>query len=113
MSEFDQKKRSCRRRLSDHNARRRKPQPDTFSFGSARLSSPFYGTSNSSLTNVGFLYVPIVFHYFVSILGDWAGHLVLHPNELRDYLFFFVCVLGGGDRIEGGGAGGHIFNEID
>ncbi|XP_078161929.1 squamosa promoter-binding-like protein 11 [Carex rostrata] len=42
LTEFDQKKRSCRRRLSDHNARRRKPQPDTFSFGSTRLSSPFY-----------------------------------------------------------------------
>nr|AQQ11811.1 squamosa-promoter binding protein-like protein [Phyllostachys edulis] len=39
LSEFDQKKRSCRRRLSDHNARRRKPQPDVFSFASARLPS--------------------------------------------------------------------------
>lgn len=42
LSEFDQKKRSCRRRLSDHNARRRKPQSDTISFNSTRLSSPFY-----------------------------------------------------------------------
>ncbi|KAL5213309.1 hypothetical protein ABZP36_024156 [Zizania latifolia] len=39
LSEFDQKKRSCRRRLSDHNARRRKPQPDVFSFAPARLPS--------------------------------------------------------------------------
>ncbi|VAI44716.1 unnamed protein product [Triticum turgidum subsp. durum] len=39
LSEFDQKKRSCRRRLSDHNARRRKPQPDAFSFTPARLPS--------------------------------------------------------------------------
>uniref|UniRef100_A0ACD5YH88 Uncharacterized protein n=1 Tax=Avena sativa TaxID=4498 RepID=A0ACD5YH88_AVESA len=39
LSEFDQNKRSCRRRLSDHNARRRKPQPDAFSFAPARLSS--------------------------------------------------------------------------
>lgn len=39
LSEFDQKKRSCRRRLSDHNARRRKPQPDAFSFAPARLPS--------------------------------------------------------------------------
>ncbi|KAL5225086.1 hypothetical protein ABZP36_011725 [Zizania latifolia] len=37
LSEFDQKKRSCRRRLSDHNARRRKPQTDVFTFGSATL----------------------------------------------------------------------------
>ncbi|KAJ0965548.1 hypothetical protein J5N97_026686 [Dioscorea zingiberensis] len=42
LSEFDQKKRSCRRRLSDHNARRRKPQPESISFNSARLSSSFY-----------------------------------------------------------------------
>ncbi|KAJ4747873.1 Squamosa promoter-binding-like protein 12 [Rhynchospora pubera] len=42
LTEFDQKKRSCRRRLSDHNARRRKPQPDTFSFGSTRVPSPYY-----------------------------------------------------------------------
>lgn len=39
LSEFDQKKRSCRRRLSDHNARRRKQQPDAFSFAPARLPS--------------------------------------------------------------------------
>ncbi|XP_006646951.1 squamosa promoter-binding-like protein 4 [Oryza brachyantha] len=37
LSEFDQKKRSCRRRLYDHNARRRKPQTDAFSFAAARV----------------------------------------------------------------------------
>ncbi|XP_073002575.1 squamosa promoter-binding-like protein 11 isoform X2 [Typha latifolia] len=42
LSEFDQKKRSCRRRLSDHNARRRKPHSDAFSFTSARVPSSFY-----------------------------------------------------------------------
>ncbi|XP_009766988.1 squamosa promoter-binding-like protein 12 [Nicotiana sylvestris] len=42
LSEFDEKKRSCRRRLSDHNARRRKPQQETIQFNSARLSSLFY-----------------------------------------------------------------------
>nr|AQQ11868.1 squamosa-promoter binding protein-like protein [Phyllostachys edulis] len=42
LAEFDQKKRSCRRRLSDHNARRRKPQPETISFSSSRLSTMFY-----------------------------------------------------------------------
>ncbi|OQU84341.1 hypothetical protein SORBI_3004G036900 [Sorghum bicolor] len=45
LSEFDQKKKSCRRRLNDHNARRRKPQPEAFSFGSSRLSTMFYGSS--------------------------------------------------------------------
>ncbi|KAL0335960.1 UNVERIFIED_CONTAM: Squamosa promoter-binding-like protein 3 [Sesamum radiatum] len=42
LSEFDEKKRSCRRRLSDHNARRRKPQQEAIQFNSTRLSSPFY-----------------------------------------------------------------------
>ncbi|KAH6830047.1 hypothetical protein C2S53_007989 [Perilla frutescens var. hirtella] len=45
LSEFDEKKRSCRRRLSDHNARRRKPQQETIQFNSPRLSTPFYGGS--------------------------------------------------------------------
>nr|AQQ11824.1 squamosa-promoter binding protein-like protein [Bambusa multiplex] len=42
LAEFDQKKRSCRRRLNDHNARRRKPQPEAISFSSSRLSTMFY-----------------------------------------------------------------------
>ncbi|XP_022878232.1 squamosa promoter-binding-like protein 12 isoform X2 [Olea europaea var. sylvestris] len=42
LSEFDEKKRSCRRRLSDHNARRRKPQRQTIEFNSSRLSSQLY-----------------------------------------------------------------------
>ncbi|KAG0475086.1 hypothetical protein HPP92_014772 [Vanilla planifolia] len=42
LSEFDQKKRSCRRRLSEHNARRRKPQAETLSFNPTMLPSAFY-----------------------------------------------------------------------
>ncbi|WOK92699.1 squamosa promoter-binding-like protein 12 isoform X2 [Canna indica] len=42
LSEFDQKKRSCRRRLSDHNARRRKPRPNIISFNSTTFSTSFY-----------------------------------------------------------------------
>ncbi|XP_057776978.1 squamosa promoter-binding-like protein 3 isoform X2 [Salvia miltiorrhiza] len=42
LSEFDEKKRSCRRRLSDHNARRRKPQQEAVQYNT-RLASPFYG----------------------------------------------------------------------
>ncbi|KAL3751912.1 hypothetical protein ACJRO7_012699 [Eucalyptus globulus] len=43
LSEFDEKKRSCRKRLSDHNARRRKPPPDVTQLNPARLSALFYG----------------------------------------------------------------------
>ncbi|TKY47775.1 Squamosa promoter-binding protein 12 [Spatholobus suberectus] len=42
LSEFDDKKRSCRRRLSDHNSRRRKPQPDTMQLNPSALSSSPY-----------------------------------------------------------------------
>ncbi|KAF2942984.1 squamosa promoter-binding-like protein 3 isoform X4 [Oryza sativa Japonica Group] len=42
LAEFDQKKRSCRRRLHDHNARRRKPQPEAISLSSSRLSTLLY-----------------------------------------------------------------------
>ncbi|KAJ4825007.1 hypothetical protein Tsubulata_040780 [Turnera subulata] len=42
LSEFDEKKRSCRRRLSDHNARRRKPQSESVHLNPARLSPTLY-----------------------------------------------------------------------
>ncbi|XP_057949596.1 squamosa promoter-binding-like protein 12 isoform X2 [Malania oleifera] len=42
LAEFDGKKRSCRRRLFDHNARRRKRQPEANQFNSAKLSSSVY-----------------------------------------------------------------------
>ncbi|ONI29972.1 hypothetical protein PRUPE_1G224900 [Prunus persica] len=43
LSEFDEKKRSCRRRLSDHNARRRKPQTEALR-NPTRLSSSLFST---------------------------------------------------------------------
>ncbi|KDP26831.1 hypothetical protein JCGZ_17989 [Jatropha curcas] len=42
--EFDEGKRSCRKRLDGHNRRRRKPQPDSVSVNSARLFSNHEGT---------------------------------------------------------------------
>ncbi|KAF2292921.1 hypothetical protein GH714_029853 [Hevea brasiliensis] len=42
--EFDEGKRSCRKRLDGHNRRRRKPQPDSLSVNSARLLSNRQGT---------------------------------------------------------------------
>ncbi|KAJ8479850.1 hypothetical protein OPV22_023577 [Ensete ventricosum] len=54
LSEFDQKKRSCRRRLSDHNARRRKPQPGTIGLGSSVLSASYYATDDRQRMNLIF-----------------------------------------------------------
>ncbi|KAK1436625.1 hypothetical protein QVD17_02407 [Tagetes erecta] len=58
LSEFDGKKRSCRRRLSNHNARRRKPQQETIHFNSRNLSSSFYDGQQQ----LGFVFnnVPLV-----------------------------------------------------
>ncbi|XP_050207156.1 squamosa promoter-binding-like protein 16 isoform X2 [Mercurialis annua] len=42
--EFDEGKRSCRKRLDGHNRRRRKPQPDSMNLNSARLFSHHQGT---------------------------------------------------------------------
>uniref|UniRef100_A0A2N9EPC3 SBP-type domain-containing protein n=1 Tax=Fagus sylvatica TaxID=28930 RepID=A0A2N9EPC3_FAGSY len=58
LSEFDDKKRSCRRRLSDHNARRRRPQPEAIQFNSARLSSSLYGDGRQQM-NLGLNRVPL------------------------------------------------------
>ncbi|RXH71596.1 hypothetical protein DVH24_033850 [Malus domestica] len=43
LSDFDENKRSCRKRLSDHNARRRKPQTEVVRHPS-RLSSSLFST---------------------------------------------------------------------
>ncbi|KAL8267118.1 hypothetical protein R6Q59_004462 [Mikania micrantha] len=58
LPEFDGKKRSCRRRLSNHNARRRKPQQETIHFNSRNLSSSFYDGQQQ----LGFVFnnVPVV-----------------------------------------------------
>ncbi|KAH9618257.1 hypothetical protein KSS87_015545 [Heliosperma pusillum] len=58
LSEFDQKKRSCRRRLSDHNARRRKPKPEIIQFNSMRLATSLYEGGNQ--LNFGFNQAPML-----------------------------------------------------
>ncbi|KAL5552637.1 hypothetical protein UlMin_040038 [Ulmus minor] len=45
--EFDEEKRSCRKRLDGHNKRRRKPQPEPLCLNSGRYHSPYQGTSFS------------------------------------------------------------------
>ncbi|RRT71141.1 hypothetical protein B296_00019532 [Ensete ventricosum] len=45
LPEFDQGKRSCRRRLAGHNERRRKPPPGPFASRCGRNASSFHGPS--------------------------------------------------------------------
>ncbi|XP_024365731.1 uncharacterized protein [Physcomitrium patens] len=49
LTEFDEGKRSCRRRLAGHNERRRKPHPETHSVFGLRNSSSLY-SDTSTLT---------------------------------------------------------------
>nr|CAG7858216.1 Picea abies SQUAMOSA BINDING PROTEIN-LIKE1 acrocona mutant allele [Picea abies] len=49
LSEFDDGKRSCRRRLAGHNERRRKPQPDSMAVNSARFAPSFYDNRHTGL----------------------------------------------------------------
>ncbi|KAF4390550.1 hypothetical protein F8388_006047 [Cannabis sativa] len=58
LGEFDEEKRSCRKRLDGHNRRRRKPQPEPMSLSSGRFFSSYQGLkcfslmdSNSALNN--------------------------------------------------------------
>ncbi|KAG7975411.1 hypothetical protein I3843_06G097300 [Carya illinoinensis] len=68
LSEFDEKKRSCRRRLSDHNARRRKPQPEAVRLNPARLSSSIY--DGKQQMNLVFDRVPLVYTS-ASVSSTW------------------------------------------
>lgn len=47
LGEFDEGKRSCRKRLDGHNRRRRKPQPDSLSLNSGRFHSSYQGLNCS------------------------------------------------------------------
>ena len=63
LSEFDEGKRSCRRRLAGHNERRRKPHPETHSVFGLRNSAALYGDTSA----LGFEAAP---YYF---LGELRG----------------------------------------
>ncbi|XP_042408028.1 squamosa promoter-binding-like protein 12 [Zingiber officinale] len=77
LSEFDQKKRSCRRRLYDHNARRRKPQTATISFSSSSLSRLNYDDERK---------MDLVFGQAPMGSSSWDGLTSFHlrqPEESR------------------------------
>uniref|UniRef100_A0A0A9GRP4 SBP-type domain-containing protein n=1 Tax=Arundo donax TaxID=35708 RepID=A0A0A9GRP4_ARUDO len=88
LAEFDQNKRSCRRCLTHHNARRRKPQADTISFSLSRLSTMFYDTSQR--TNL-FCNQPLFGQVRSSAVSSWNNlggfrsmetkHLLMQPSK--------------------------------
>lgn len=82
LSEFDEKKRSCRRRLSDHNARRRKSQPEAVRLNPARLSSTLYDAKQQmTLVWNG---VPFV-HKSPSETFTWEGTRVTKSTQTKGY----------------------------
>ncbi|KAL6629938.1 hypothetical protein ACP70R_029703 [Stipagrostis hirtigluma subsp. patula] len=83
LSEFDQKKRSCRRRLSDHNARRRKPQPDAFAFASARLPSSLFDDRRQ----ISFVWNKAPLSHVRPFSSPWdssSDFKLPHVKEIRD-----------------------------
>ncbi|GMI70846.1 squamosa promoter binding protein-like 2 [Hibiscus trionum] len=83
LSEFDEKKRSCRRRLSDHNARRRKPQTEAFHFIAARLLS----SSNDGKQQTSFVWnkVPVLYNARPSDDFTWEDTLDSKPFQIKGY----------------------------
>ncbi|KAK9675393.1 hypothetical protein RND81_11G005000 [Saponaria officinalis] len=89
LSEFDQRKRSCRRRLSDHNARRRKPKPEVFQFNSMRLASSLYEGRNQ----LNFGQVPVMHNR----QGMWgSGSVPILPKLTPSKSGHITSVQGGG-----------------
>ncbi|XP_010524403.1 PREDICTED: squamosa promoter-binding-like protein 9 [Tarenaya hassleriana] len=60
LPEFDQEKRSCRRRLAGHNERRRKPQPPAlFTTRYGRISPSLLGNATTAMSGGSFLADPM------------------------------------------------------
>eukprot|EP01018_Ginkgo_biloba_P024324 Gb_23724 [translate_table: standard] len=75
--EFDEGKRSCRRRLAGHNERRRKPQPDPMAMNTARLASSFHDNrhGNFSMDRSFFMHPRIVSNSMLEDPSDFKlGH---------------------------------------
>ncbi|XP_022733083.1 squamosa promoter-binding-like protein 2 isoform X2 [Durio zibethinus] len=82
LSEFDEKKRSCRRRLSDHNARRRKPQTEAIHFNAARLTSSSYDGKQQ----VGFVWNKVPFlHARPNEDFTWEGTSDFKSPQFKGY----------------------------
>lgn len=94
LEEFDEGKRSCRKRLDGHNRRRRKPQPDPLS-RSADILSSFRGPQLVSLSNSQV--------YPTTAVGNptWAG--VVNPEPEAALYARHQHLYGSSSSIYGGG----------
>ncbi|CAI0627363.1 unnamed protein product [Linum tenue] len=81
LGEFDEGKRSCRKRLDGHNRRRRKPQPDSLSMNSARLFSDHHaGTRYLQFGSSQ------IFSTTVAATSHWhAGSIKSENESVLDY----------------------------
>ncbi|XP_073306470.1 squamosa promoter-binding-like protein 16 [Primulina huaijiensis] len=81
--EFDEGKRSCRKRLDGHNRRRRKPQPDTLSRSSSLIFSTSPAIDSARILSFG---SPQILRSAV-VSSSWAGDakadsdLMLYNNQ--------------------------------
>ncbi|KAL8488223.1 hypothetical protein ACS0TY_024490 [Phlomoides rotata] len=82
LSEFDDKKRSCRRRLSDHNARRRRVQPESIQLSSAGLSSALYAADQRQ-QNVLLSGLPISLSNSTWDHNATTRHTLIRPSKPR------------------------------
>ncbi|XVF43699.1 hypothetical protein PTKIN_Ptkin02bG0061600 [Pterospermum kingtungense] len=87
LSEFDEKKRSCRRRLSDHNARRRKPQAEATYFNAARLSSTSSSSSYDGKQQMSFAWnkVPFLHNARPDENFIWEGTFDSKSSQMKGY----------------------------
>lgn len=76
--EFDEGKRSCRKRLDGHNRRRRKPQPESLSFNSGRFLSTHQGARYFQFSS------PQIFPSRAAPHSSWDG-TVKAENEAMLY----------------------------
>ncbi|XVF85306.1 hypothetical protein PTKIN_Ptkin17bG0107100 [Pterospermum kingtungense] len=71
--EFDEGKRSCRKRLDGHNRRRRKPQPDSLSVNSGRFLANLPGTRYLPFSSPQIFPTP-------AITSTWMGTVKLETD---------------------------------
>ncbi|XP_020213579.1 squamosa promoter-binding-like protein 13A [Cajanus cajan] len=78
LEQFDERKRSCRKRLDGHNRRRRKPQPEPLTRPGSFLSN-YQGTQLLPFSS------PHVYPSTAMVSPSWSGGIVTSSAEARFY----------------------------